>query len=58
MPKEIRRGKERVITCDICGQRQPKSHTRPFYRFGKKFYACMRCAKKMGLVGRYARIKK
>jgi len=58
MVKETRRGKEKLITCDFCGQRQPRSHTRSFYKFGRKFHVCMRCAKKRGLVGKYPRIRR
>ncbi|MCW1296170.1 MAG: hypothetical protein OH319_00625 [Candidatus Parvarchaeota archaeon] len=58
MTKKIRRGREKIITCEKCGMRTPRSKTRYYYRFGRKIYLCIKCAKKSGLIGRYARIER
>jgi len=53
--KKTRRGRERLVTCESCGQRQPKSHTRSIIRRGRKINLCIHCAKKRGVIGRYSK---
>ncbi len=50
-----RRGRETLVTCEVCHQRVPKDHAVSTYnrRTGLKIWLCIKCAKKRGLVGKW-----